>query len=199
MHPLLDLRPWPRALLQYPLLILTAVLLGGALAFVYSYAPLHRAKDWEIAYLEERLQTRTEQVETLEAELRKAEATVQGQPSNDEVKSLRAQLDESQSLSASLQKQVGDLEQKLTQANRSRDSWKKKHGALVAEAQTRTRKAEVARAENDRLEADEVAGASANATLAAPPKVDPGRDDAFTPPAAPAPNLDPTEADTSAR
>jgi len=135
LHPLLDLRPWPRALLQYPLLILTAVLLGGSMAFIYSYAPLHRAKDWEISYLQERLTSRTEQVEGLEANLRQAQGAIEGQPSNGQLDALNAQLDEAQGLSGSLQKQVRDLESKLTKMTRSRDSWKRKHASVVAEAE----------------------------------------------------------------
>ena len=174
--------------MQYPLLILTAVLLGGAATFAYSYAPLHRAKDWQIAYLEERLHTRTEQVETLEEELRQAEATVEGQPSNDEVKSLRAQLDEAQGLNDSLEKQVGDLEQKLAQATQSRDSWKKKHGALVAEVEARTRTAAAAsQAENgsaDEPDAEDGAAAAPGRPVAATPQLGSGRSDPPRPPAA---------------
>ncbi len=133
MHPLLDVKPWPRALLQYPLLMLTVLLLGAALAFAYSYAPLHRAKDWEISYLQERLASRTQQVEELEEKLRSAESTLEGQPSSDEVSALRAQLDEASGLGDSLQKQVRELERKLERVTRSRDSWKQKHATVVAE------------------------------------------------------------------
>ena len=76
MHPLLDMRHWPRILLHHPLLILTAILLGAGLAFAYSYAPLHRAKNWEIAYLNDRLESRTGQLEDLETRLRQADSAL---------------------------------------------------------------------------------------------------------------------------
>lgn len=171
--------------MQYPLLILTAVLLGGLAAFAYSYAPLHRAKDWEIAYLRERLQTRTEQVETLEEAMQAAEANADGQPSTDQLEALQAQLDEARGLSASLQGKVRDLEQKLTQVTQSRDSWKKKHGALSAEAEAAREALANTRARTPVAEAPATSPAAGEA---------PGATPASAPPAAPAQEPDPTEA-----
>ena len=98
MHPLLDVKPWPRVLLQYPLLMLTAVLLGAGGGFAYSYAPLHRAKDWQIDYLQERLDSRTGQVESLERELVETRGALDGQPSSDELDAFRTRLDEATSM-----------------------------------------------------------------------------------------------------
>ena len=46
-----DLQWWKRRVGAY----LWTFLAGGLIAFVYSYAPLHDAKNWRIDYLEERL------------------------------------------------------------------------------------------------------------------------------------------------
>jgi chromosome segregation ATPase len=155
------------------LLILTAALLGGAGAFTYSYAPLHRAKDWEITYLEERLASRTEQVETLEAQLRQAEGAIEGQPSGDQLDALQAQLGEAQELSRSLQTRVSELEGKLTKMTRSRDSWKKKHASLVAEAEATRAAAERRVATTPPAEAEGAAdaarGPADGATPSSPP------------------------------
>jgi hypothetical protein len=120
------------------LLILTAVLLGAALSFAYSYSSLHRAKDWKIDYLEGRLESRTSQVEALEAELVQTQGSLEGQPSTGEMEALRAQLDEADSLTKSQQKQLKDLERKLANLTRSRDSWKSKHAAARSEIETMT-------------------------------------------------------------
>lgn len=133
MHPLLDPRPWPRTLLRYPLLFLTALLLGALGTFVYSYAPLHNAKDWQIDYLEDRLETRNAHVLELEGELRVAKGSLVGQPSDGEVDALRSQLSEANDLAASHQKQVDELERKFKSASRSRDQWKSRHAAVMAE------------------------------------------------------------------
>lgn len=136
MHPLLDVKPWPRVLRQYPLLILSAALLGGLGAFAYSYAPLHRAKDWQIDYLESRLESRNQQVESLEEKLRDAQASMDGKPSGEELGALRGKLDEVTKHSSSLEKQVRELEQQLEQVTRSRDGWKQKHAAALREIES---------------------------------------------------------------
>lgn len=136
MHPLLDVRPWPRILLQYPLLVLTAALLGAVGAFGYSYAPLHRAKNWQIEYLQSRLESRNEQVASLEEKLLEARSSLDGQPSGEDLGALRAQLEEANDLSGSLRKQLRDLERQLEQATQSRDDWKKKHAAALREIES---------------------------------------------------------------
>jgi len=133
LHELLDVRPWPRILLRHPLLIVTAFLLGGITAFAYSYAPLHRAKDWKISYLEERLSNRNTQVEELEAKLAETTSSLEGQPSNEELKGLEAKLAEADQLAKTRERQIDDLEAKLSSATRSRDSWKSRHAATLAE------------------------------------------------------------------
>jgi len=119
--------------LRYPLLFLTALLLGALGTFVYSYAPLHNAKDWQIDYLEDRLETRNAHVLELEEELRVAKGSLVGQPSDGEVDALRSQLSEANDLAASHQKQVDELERKLKSASRSRDQWKSRHATVTAE------------------------------------------------------------------
>lgn len=138
MHKLLDVRPWPHALLRYPLLILTAFLLGALLAFAYSYAPLHSSKDWKIDYLEERLESRNEQVGELEAELEKARASLDGTASDEEVQALRKQLAEATKLADSRRSEIASLEKKVDRATRDRDTWKKRHATAMKELEEQT-------------------------------------------------------------
>lgn len=141
MHPLLDVRPWPKVLLRYPLLILTALLLGGLAAFAYSYAPLHAAKDWKIDYLEERLEVRNQQVRELEESLAAARASLEGTPSNDEIGALRTQLKEATQLADSREREVASLQKKLDSTAKSRDQWKSRHAAVVAEMESHEKQA----------------------------------------------------------
>ena len=170
MHELLDVKPWPRVMLRYPLLILTALLLGAALSFAYSYAPLHRANVWKIGYLEERLESRNEQVNELEAQLEQAKSSLDGTPSNEEVRALRTRLDEAIKLAESREKEIGGLERKLASMTRSRDSWKGRHAEAVAklEAPAPAPVAVVAPEASDAPEADAEPTAPASPAPAAP-------------------------------
>lgn len=136
MHELLDVRPWPRALLRYPLLILTALLLGALLAFSYSYAPLHRAKDWQIDYLETRLERRNDQLQELEGSLAEAQASLSETLSSTEITAIRTRLKEATRLADSREKEIASLEKKLTRTTKSRDQWRSRHAAVLAENQT---------------------------------------------------------------
>jgi hypothetical protein len=137
LHQLLDVRTWPQALLRYPLLILTALLLGALLSFAYSYAPLHRAKAWKIDYLEERLEARNAHVLELEAQLREARTSLEGTASDDEVRALRTRLDEATRLAESRDQEIAALEKKLESASRARDSWESRHAAASADLEDR--------------------------------------------------------------
>jgi chromosome segregation ATPase len=132
LHPLLDVKTWPGVLLRYPLLIVTAFLLGALAGFSYSYAPLHRAKDWKIDYLEERLTSRTNQIEELERELGEVRSASENQPSGEQLDALRAQLAEANGLASSRKKEIAELERELDSANSSRDSWKSKHAQVAS-------------------------------------------------------------------
>ena len=141
MHELLDVRPWPRALLRYPLLILTALLLGALLAFTYSYAPLHRAKDWKIDYLEERLESRNQQLREIKVNLAEARTSLSGTLSIEEIAAIRTRLDEATRLADSRKRETGSLQKKLAQAKKSRDQWRSRHAAAVSEIETQKQQA----------------------------------------------------------
>jgi len=127
----LDPMAWGRALWQNPLLFLTAMLIGAIATFVYSYGPLHRSKDWEIRYLETRLQSRNAYARELEGSLEGADAGPVELPSDDALQVLRAGLERSNERALSLERDAeGALEKlkgKLAGMTRKRDSWRSKH------------------------------------------------------------------------
>ena len=113
MPKFLDVKQWPRVLWQNPLLFLATLLLGATTAFVYFYAPLHRAKDWKIEYLDERLSIRSKQVRELEENLQKARKSLEGTPSGEELGAVRSQLKEATSLASAREKEMDALSQQL--------------------------------------------------------------------------------------
>lgn len=104
------------------------VFLAGALiAFVYSYAPLHSAKNWKIDYLEERLDASRLQIEDLERNLADVQKKMRTRADPEAFRLLQGEL-------AVTDDTIGDLESKLARSQRrvkdlerSRDSWKAKH------------------------------------------------------------------------
>lgn len=141
MNELLDVRRWPHALLRYPLLILTALLLGALLAFSYSYAPLHRAKDWKIGYLEERLESRNQQLREAGNNLTEARTSLNGTLSRGEVSAIRTQLGEATRLADSRKNEITSLQKRLTQARKTRDQWRNRHATALSEIEAQQQRA----------------------------------------------------------
>ena len=144
MNQLLDVKPWPRVIWQNPLLILATFLVGGAIAFAYSYAPLHRAKDWKVAYLDDRLEARNEQVRALETQLERANGQLANSPSGEELSALKSQLAEATDLVDSRKRELNSLKRKLESVSRSHDSWKRKHASALSELENEKSRAAVA-------------------------------------------------------
>ncbi len=137
MRSQFDLRSWAVALWRNPSLFAVAFVLGGATAFAYSYAPLHRAKDWQINYLEGRVESRDVQAKQLEADLEEALESLTDTPSGEELRGMRAQLAEDSALVDSRQRDIDRLTAKLGRMTRSRDSWKSRHADAIARIEER--------------------------------------------------------------
>ncbi len=135
MRSQFDLRSWPLVLWRNPLLFAMAFVLGGVAAFAYSYAPLHRAKDWRIDYLESRVESRNAQTKGLEVDLENARKSLAGVPSTEELQGMRAQLAEDSALVASGRREIDGLAAKLKRMTRSRDSWKSRHADAAAQVE----------------------------------------------------------------
>ena len=101
-------------------------LAGGLIAFVYSYSPLHKAKNWKIEYLEERLEAKEVELQTAGQELASVTADNEDKPDTETFKLLQNEL-------VTVDKTVKELERKLAKAERrmkeletSRNNWKAK-------------------------------------------------------------------------
>lgn len=107
---------------------------GALVAFVYSYIPLHNAKNWKIDYLTERLEAKDEQLVQAETRLSAIEADVTGRPDAKTFKVLQDEL-------ATADRKIKDLERKLERSDkrvaeleRSTSTWKKKLAAAESAA-----------------------------------------------------------------
>ena len=160
--------------MRYPLLILTACLLGAIGAFSYSYAPLHRAKDWRIDYLEDRIEIRNIQVKELEEELAQARNSLEGQPSDEEMKALRAQLGEATKLAEARERETQDLDRKLASMTKSRDSYKRRHASAAADLK--------AKAAASKAAASKAASKTADVAESSPPSPTTPEPEAAVPP-----------------
>lgn len=108
--------------------IYAGVFLGGAiLAFVYSYVPLHNAKNWKIGYLEERLTTKDAQIESLTEQIRKLEGNLSDVPDGETFKVLQDELVTADKTVKQLEQQAARLEKRAKEAERERDTWKSRH------------------------------------------------------------------------
>jgi uncharacterized protein involved in exopolysaccharide biosynthesis len=186
----LDVKQWLRVLWQNPLLFLATLLLGAATSFVYSYAPLHRAKDWKIEYLDERLVIRSKQVGELEEELRKARKSLEGTPSGEELGAVRAQLKEATSLASAREKEMEALSRKLRSTQKSRDEWKSRYDATSSQLEAAAAEPEGAAAKSAVAKSAAARNAAADSSRAKAPDPEPPIDAAESNPAAPAPPRD---------
>jgi len=119
-------------------------LAGGAIAFVYSYSPIHKAKNWKIHYLEERLESKDIELQELQRELSAVREDSADKPDGQTFKLLQDEL-------VTTDKTVKDLERKLSKAERrvkelakSRDSWKAKHASAQSRPEVRVAGSETA-------------------------------------------------------
>jgi len=108
--------------------IYAGVFLAGAIgAFVYSYVPLHNAKNWRIDYLEERLATKDAENQSLREKIEQLQGSLSDVPDGDTFKVLQAELVTADKTVSQLEKQVAKLEKRAKEAEQARDTWKSRH------------------------------------------------------------------------
>ena len=102
-------------------------LAGAVMAFAYSYAPLHSAKDWKIGYLEERLRAKNDQIGDFEKKLVQArgEATRRADP--EAFRQLQNELARTDATAAELERKLARVRRRAKDLERSRDGWKARH------------------------------------------------------------------------
>ncbi len=107
---------------------------GALMAFVYSYVPLHNAKNWEIEYLTERLEAKDQQLMQVEAKLSTVEADVTGRPDADTFRLMQDELATSDKTIKDLERRLGRSQNRVDELERARTHWKKKFDAAESAA-----------------------------------------------------------------
>lgn len=102
-------------------------LAGAILAFLYSYIPLHNAKNWKIDYLEERLVAKDTELGELQRKLTQLETDSADKPDGQTFKQLQDELHTTDKTLKDLERQVADLERKARDLEKSRNEWKSKY------------------------------------------------------------------------
>jgi chaperonin cofactor prefoldin len=153
-----DLRRWTHRVGIY----LGTFLAGGLIAFAYSYAPLHDAKNWRIDYLEERLEFKQRQLTDLQAELKQLKSESVDRPDTGTFKRLKGELATTSSTVGDLKKKLARSARQIEELERSRDKWKSRHAE--AESQRKTLASKIEAVEQN----------AASAPVPAAPAPDPG-------------------------
>lgn len=108
--------------------IYLGVFLGGALvAFLYSYMPLHNAKNWKIDYLEERLASKDAELTARTAELETLASESGNGPDPETFKLLQKELAAADQSIQKLEGQLAKAERRAGELEKSRDDWKARH------------------------------------------------------------------------
>ena len=123
---------WLRLARRFGLLV--GLFIAGALtAFIYSYVPLHNAKNWEISYLTERLEAKDAQLILMETQLSSAEADVTGRPDAKTFGLLQDELDTADKTIKDLERRIGKSKKRVAELEKARTHWKKKFDAAETE------------------------------------------------------------------
>jgi hypothetical protein len=113
--------------------IYVGVFLAGAiLAFLYSYIPLHNAKNWKIDYLEERLVSKDNEIELLEQRLASLEIDAADKPDGQTFKQVQGELVSADKTVKDLEQQVRQLERQARELEKAGRDWKSKYDAAEA-------------------------------------------------------------------
>ena len=169
---------WRGLALANPWAFLATFLLGGMVAFVYSYVPLHTVNNRKVDRLEVAVLEKETRIDLLERQLAAIEQGDAGAPDEAQVAALETERDEAARARDLAEKELKTAKRRVRSLEGERAQWKKKIAAL----------------END-LEAERAVVASTPAaapspaagTEEAPPMADSSAAEAV--PASPAPDL----------
>lgn len=113
--------------------IYVGVFLAGAiLAFLYSYIPLHSAKNWKIDYLEERLAAKDNEIEVLQQRLTSLEVDAVDKPDGQTFKQVQGELVSADKTVKDLDQQIKQLERQTRELEKTSREWKSKYDAAEA-------------------------------------------------------------------
>jgi hypothetical protein len=105
-------------------------LLGGLIAFGYSYRPLHGAKNWQIEQLETRLHAVNRENLTLSDELSALRTSEAERVDPETLAQVEKELEKTQSALTRSEKQLERAENKQRDANSSAARWRKRYEEL---------------------------------------------------------------------
>jgi septal ring factor EnvC (AmiA/AmiB activator) len=108
-------------------------LAGALIAFIYSYAPLHSGKNWEIDYLEERLESKEESLGQATRDLARVQSESADKPDGQTFKLLQEELATTDKTIRNLERKLDRSERRTKELERSRKNWKAKYAALESE------------------------------------------------------------------
>ena len=167
-----DSLPLP-AWLRQALIGLGLFLLGGLLAFGYSYRPLHGALTWKVDELEERLDARNQENLRLSDELAKLRSSESERVDPESFAQVEKELEKTRSSLAKIEKDLSRSERKRKDANASASRWRKRYEKLRDEQSVAA--ATPAPAESPAPSAPAAAApATGGETAPAAPSTDPG-------------------------
>ena len=103
---------------------------GAAIAFGYSYRPLHGALSWRVDHLETRLDERNRENFALREELSKLKSDRAKSIDPATLEQVRTELDQTRGALASAEDKVERLEKQRRNANAGADRWRKRYEKL---------------------------------------------------------------------
>lgn len=103
---------------------------GGAIAFGYSYRPLHGALTWKVEHLEARLDERNLELQALEDELNSLQSSDEERIDPETLSQVESELEKTRIALAALEKKNAKAEQKRKDANASARTWRKRFESL---------------------------------------------------------------------
>lgn len=130
---------WRRLMLANPLAFVAIFVLGGFLAFAYSYVPLHGVQDHKIGRLERRLLEYEDTIATLDGELGRLRLIAARTPDEQAVATLESDRDAAKREIGVLRAELKKAKRRTTGLERERTSWKGKVAVLekqIAETPT---------------------------------------------------------------
>lgn len=118
------LRHWRGLMLGNPLAFLAVFALGGLVAFVYSYVPLHTVKDQKIDRLERSLLAYEDTIATLEGEVERLRPIAARMPDVRRVATLESDRESAKREVGVLRGQLKKAKQRTSRLERERTTWK---------------------------------------------------------------------------
>ncbi len=116
--------------LRHTLIGLGLFVAGGAIAFGYSYRPLHGALTWKVEHLEARLDERNLELQGLEDELQVLRSSDEERIDPETFSQVEGQLKKTQRSLASLETKNASAEQNRKDANANARTWRKRFESL---------------------------------------------------------------------